>query len=75
MPLLAAVGVDDMDDERLLLAVGVHDEAGLLTSERRGTWVYYRVEPFVLAGMGKLPALPDRAGARRGTAGAGAPVA
>ncbi|MFF2350453.1 metalloregulator ArsR/SmtB family transcription factor [Kitasatospora sp. NPDC058115] len=26
-------------------------EAGLLTSERRGTWVYYRVEPGVLAAM------------------------
>ncbi len=29
-------------------------EAGLLASERRGTWVYYRVEPSVLAGMGRL---------------------
>ncbi|MEU0288215.1 ArsR/SmtB family transcription factor [Streptomyces sp. NPDC052492] len=29
-------------------------EAGLLTSERRGTWVYYRVEPSVLAAMGQL---------------------
>ncbi len=29
-------------------------EAGLLTSERRGTWVYYRVEPSVLASMGRL---------------------
>ncbi|WP_267242703.1 ArsR/SmtB family transcription factor [Streptomyces sp. PR69] len=29
-------------------------EAGLLTSERRGTWVYYRVEPAVLAAMGQL---------------------
>lgn len=27
-------------------------EAGLLTSERRGTWVYCRVEPSVLAAMG-----------------------
>jgi ArsR family transcriptional regulator len=26
-------------------------EAGLLTSERRGTWVYYRVSPDVLAAM------------------------
>ncbi|MBW1596328.1 helix-turn-helix transcriptional regulator [Streptomyces sp. JJ38] len=26
-------------------------EAGLLTSERRGTWVYYRVAPSVLAAM------------------------
>ncbi|MEV7671705.1 metalloregulator ArsR/SmtB family transcription factor [Streptomyces sp. NPDC088752] len=29
-------------------------EAGLLSSERRGTWVYYRVEPVVLAAMGRL---------------------
>ncbi|MBT2457817.1 helix-turn-helix transcriptional regulator [Streptomyces sp. ISL-86] len=29
-------------------------DAGLLSSERRGTWVYYRVEPAVLAGMGAL---------------------
>ncbi|MBB0246514.1 metalloregulator ArsR/SmtB family transcription factor, partial [Streptomyces alkaliphilus] len=29
-------------------------EAGLLTSERRGTWVYYRVTPSVLAAMGTL---------------------
>ncbi|MHA6759417.1 ArsR/SmtB family transcription factor [Streptacidiphilus sp. PAMC 29251] len=29
-------------------------EAGLLSSERRGTWVYYRVEPSVLAAMGML---------------------
>ncbi|MCT2588933.1 metalloregulator ArsR/SmtB family transcription factor [Streptomyces sp. N2-109] len=28
-------------------------EAGLLTSERRGTWVYYRVEASVLAAMGQ----------------------
>ncbi|MFD0227119.1 ArsR/SmtB family transcription factor [Streptomyces hirsutus] len=28
-------------------------EAGLLTSERRGTWVYYRVEPSVMAAMGR----------------------
>ncbi|GAA4793335.1 MULTISPECIES: metalloregulator ArsR/SmtB family transcription factor [Streptomyces] len=29
-------------------------EAGLLSSERRGTWVYYRVEPAALAAMGAL---------------------
>ncbi|MFD0566418.1 ArsR/SmtB family transcription factor [Kitasatospora saccharophila] len=29
-------------------------EAGLLASERRGTWVYYRVEPSVLAGLARL---------------------
>ncbi len=32
-------------------------EAGLLASERRGTWVYYRVEPSVLAAMGQLLSL------------------
>lgn len=38
-------------------------EAGLLTSERRGTWVYYRVEPSVLAVMGRqLSAAAWRAG-------------
>ncbi|MFF1510967.1 metalloregulator ArsR/SmtB family transcription factor [Streptomyces sp. NPDC058326] len=29
-------------------------EAGLLASERRGTWVYYRVEPSVIAAMAAL---------------------
>ncbi|QNE73431.1 metalloregulator ArsR/SmtB family transcription factor [Streptomyces finlayi] len=29
-------------------------EAGLLTSQRRGTWVYYRVEPSVVAAMSAL---------------------
>ncbi|MFE7760562.1 ArsR/SmtB family transcription factor [Streptomyces sp. NPDC057438] len=38
-------------------------EAGLLSSERRGTWVYYRVEPAVLAAMGAL-----LSGAARATA-------
>ncbi|MEV6104217.1 metalloregulator ArsR/SmtB family transcription factor [Streptomyces sp. NPDC051940] len=33
-------------------------EAGLLTSERRGTWVFYRVEPGVLAGLGQALVLP-----------------
>ncbi|MYQ38215.1 ArsR family transcriptional regulator [Streptomyces sp. LamerLS-316] len=29
-------------------------EAGLLTSERRGTWVYYRVAPSVVAAMSAM---------------------
>lgn len=29
-------------------------EAGLLTSERRGTWAYYRVAPSVVAGMSAM---------------------
>ena len=34
-------------------------EAGLLESERRGTWVYYRVSPGVLAMMAQLLAPAD----------------
>ena len=34
-------------------------EAGLLESERRGTWVYYRVAPGVLATMARLLAPTD----------------
>ncbi|MFJ1602741.1 ArsR/SmtB family transcription factor [Streptomyces sp. NPDC088253] len=30
------------------------EKAGLLTSERRGTWVCYRVEPSVTAAMGRM---------------------
>ena len=33
-------------------------EAGLITSERRGTWVYYRVMPQVLARMSAVLAPP-----------------
>ena len=29
-------------------------DVGLLTSERRGTWVYYRIEPSVLAAMSQM---------------------
>jgi ArsR family transcriptional regulator, arsenate/arsenite/antimonite-responsive transcriptional repressor len=29
-------------------------EAGLITGERRGTWVYYRVQPQALADLGAL---------------------
>ena len=33
-------------------------EAGIITSERRGTWVYYRLEPAVLDRMGALLTTP-----------------
>lgn len=33
-------------------------EAGIITSERRGTWVYYRLEPAVLDRMGALLTSP-----------------
>nr|WP_312887113.1 metalloregulator ArsR/SmtB family transcription factor [Actinocrinis puniceicyclus] len=29
-------------------------EAGLLTAQRRGTWVYYRVDPAVVAALAGL---------------------
>jgi ArsR family transcriptional regulator len=33
-------------------------EAGIITSERRGTWVYYRLEPAVLDRIGALLTAP-----------------
>jgi ArsR family transcriptional regulator, arsenate/arsenite/antimonite-responsive transcriptional repressor len=33
-------------------------EAGIITSERRGTWVYYRLEPAVLDRVGALLTAP-----------------
>lgn len=33
-------------------------EAGMLTSERRGTWVYYRAEPSALAAMRQVLEAP-----------------
>ncbi|MEV6327902.1 metalloregulator ArsR/SmtB family transcription factor [Streptomyces sp. NPDC051909] len=36
-------------------------EAGLLTSQRRRTWVYYRVDPDVFAALASLLAMPARA--------------
>ena len=41
-------------------------EAGLISSERRGTWVYYRVNPGVMARMSAVLAPPA---ALAGTAG------
>ncbi|MET9676339.1 metalloregulator ArsR/SmtB family transcription factor [Streptomyces sp. NPDC006482] len=38
-------------------------EAGLLTSDRRGTWVYYRLAPGVLASLGAFLTETDQAGA------------
>ncbi|WP_370416099.1 ArsR/SmtB family transcription factor [Streptomyces fradiae] len=35
-------------------------EAGLLTSQRRRTWVYYRVDPDVFAALASLLAMPAR---------------
>jgi ArsR family transcriptional regulator, arsenate/arsenite/antimonite-responsive transcriptional repressor len=35
-------------------------DAGIIDSERRGTWVYYRLEPAVLERMGALLSAPQR---------------
>jgi ArsR family transcriptional regulator, arsenate/arsenite/antimonite-responsive transcriptional repressor len=42
-------------------------EAGLISAERRGTWVYYRVNPQVLAQMSAV--LVPQSAALAGTAG------
>jgi ArsR family transcriptional regulator, arsenate/arsenite/antimonite-responsive transcriptional repressor len=34
-------------------------EAGIITSERRGTWVYYRLVPAALERMAALLSVPD----------------
>jgi ArsR family transcriptional regulator len=36
-------------------------EAGLIDSERRGTWVYYRIRPETLSRLGELFAPPELA--------------
>lgn len=35
-------------------------EAGLITGDRRGTWIYYRVEPAMLATLSQVLVAPDR---------------
>jgi ArsR family transcriptional regulator len=35
-------------------------ETGLVTSERRGTWIYYQVEPDRLAALSSLLQVPAR---------------
>jgi ArsR family transcriptional regulator len=37
-------------------------EAGIITSERRGTWVYYRLEPAALDRMAALLSIPAETG-------------
>jgi ArsR family transcriptional regulator, arsenate/arsenite/antimonite-responsive transcriptional repressor len=50
------VALDLVDLPGLVAGAGHPDlrilrEAGLISAERRGTWVYYRVEPAVMARM------------------------
>ncbi len=46
-------------------------EAGLITGERRGTWIYYRVQPEVLGRVSEV-LVPDDAPDHAAPAGAGA---
>ena len=49
-------------------------EAGVLTSQRRGTWVYYRIAPGVLPALGTFltdPRMPPRAREESGLPDAG----
>jgi ArsR family transcriptional regulator len=48
-------------------------EAGLITGERRGTWIYYRVDPELLARLSVL-LVPGHAGAETTRVAAGAPA-
>jgi ArsR family transcriptional regulator len=41
-------------------------EAGLISAERRGTWVYYRVNPGVMARMSAVLAPPAQVAAEAG---------
>jgi ArsR family transcriptional regulator, arsenate/arsenite/antimonite-responsive transcriptional repressor len=44
-------GVFDMSGPAVSYHLRILREAGLISSERRGTWVYYRVNPAVMARM------------------------
>ena len=46
-------------------------EAGIIDSERRGTWVYYRLVPAALERMAALLSAPAAGPLPRGTAGRG----
>jgi ArsR family transcriptional regulator len=55
-------GFFDVSQPTISHHLKVLKEAGLLVSERRATWVYYRVVPAMLARLGGLMALPSGAG-------------
>jgi ArsR family transcriptional regulator len=51
-------GAFDMTAPSISYHLKVLREAGLISSERRGTWVYYRVMPQVMARMSAVLASP-----------------
>lgn len=65
-------GVFDLSGPTISHHLKVLREAGLITGERRGTWVYYRVRPGLLAQVSAvlLPAAPQSAAAMPADRGA-----
>ena len=59
--LLSLTDVFDLSGPTISHHLKVLREAGLITGERRSTWVYYRVHPELLAQVSAvlLPAAPD----------------
>ncbi|MGL6237138.1 MAG: ArsR/SmtB family transcription factor [Segniliparus sp.] len=57
-------GAFDLSQPTISHHLKVLREVGLLDSERRGTWVYYRVVPAALAKLSQLLGGVDLAGAR-----------
>jgi ArsR family transcriptional regulator len=49
-------------------------DAGIVRSERRGTWIHYALEPFVLGALGQLIAALAPARARAALAPAASPT-
>ena len=60
-------GAFDMTAPSVSYHLRILREAGLISAERRGTWVYYRVEPAVMARMSAV--LVPQAAAVIGAAG------
>jgi ArsR family transcriptional regulator len=52
-------GVFDLKGPTISHHLKVLKEAGLITGDRRGTWIYYRVSPDTLRGLADVLALDD----------------
>lgn len=66
------IGPFDVSQPTISHHLKVLREAGLVGSERRGTWVYYWVLPAALAQLSSLLQATDEAGAARNAGVAGA---
>jgi ArsR family transcriptional regulator, arsenate/arsenite/antimonite-responsive transcriptional repressor len=54
-------GVFDLSGPTISHHLKVLREAGLITGERRGTWIYYRVHPELLAQLSAVLVPPEHA--------------